>query len=133
MRIAAGILMIIVGFVSTSTRTWLSQIFAEDFFKIVGDLSLLTLVIGIVGGICAFRRRHKLIVLIGAIWVMCSSIVYSSFYLIVAITMFLKKASINRASINYVDYFGVSLGIIFILMGVLAFIFIKARLHEFNS
>lgn len=129
MRIAAGILMIIVGFISSLTRLWISQIFfAYPFFKIVGDLSLLTLIVGIVGAICAFKRRHKLIALIGAIWVMCSSIVYSSFYLI-----YITFATMHDASNNNVDYYWASPPIIFILISTLAVIFITARLREFDS
>ncbi len=106
MRIAAGILMIIAGFMSLSLTYPLVERFGETANSMVVPLSLLLLGLTAGGGSCAFKKKYYWWALVGAI---CS--VFTGFLHVL---------------------FG-ELGFILLPTGILAIIFLIKSKDEFDS
>ena len=106
MRVAAGILMIIVGFMSLSLSYLLVEMFGETANNIIVPLCLLLLGLTLGGGSSAFKKKYYWWALAGAI---CS--VFTGFLHVL---------------------FG-ELGFILLPMGILALILLIKRKGEFDS
>lgn len=123
MRVTAGILMMAVGLTSFATFYSLVEIFGDTISGIFVPLCLLSLSLTVGGGICAFGKRAYWWALTGAIL----SIIIAFTFLITSLSTFPiplhSGASILGASL---------LGIIFIVMAMLALIFLIMRRGEFK-
>ena len=124
MRVTAGILMILVGLTSFATLYSLVDIFGETTSIVFVFLCFLSLGLTWGGGICAFTKKAYWWALFGAI---CSVIVAFTF----TITSLSTFPVPLRSGASVVG--ATTLGIIFVLMGILAVIFLTKRRGEFQE
>ena len=114
--------MILLGFTSPATCQQLVEMFGETTSDIFVPLSVLSLGLPLAGGICALKKKAYWWALSGAI---CSVLVAFTFTITSLLTFpgpLHSGASVLGASL---------LGIIFIIMGILAIIFLTMRKDEF--
>ena len=127
MRKAAGILMIIVGCTLPAISAYLYEMLGETANSISIPLGFVLLGLIIGSGVCAFKKRHWGLALAGAICALC-----------VAVTLAITSLLTFPIPFSYYTHpdaalFGASiLGIIFILMGILAVVFLTKRKYEFE-
>ena len=124
MRIAAGILMIIVGFTSFATAQTLVEMFGETTGSVFVPLTFLALGLTWGGGICVFRKKAYWWALSGAI---CSMIIASTLT-ITSLSTFPFPLRFGASMVGTSLFY-----IIFVLMAILALIFLIKRKGDFQG
>jgi len=124
MRIAAGIMMMIVGFAQAATVTNLVELFEFDILYVVGFFWLLSMGLTWGGGVCAFRKKAYGWALAGAVWSIIGALALS----ITSVLTGPYPYPVYPILPGTVIFYG-----IFIVMSILALIFLVKREGEFEG
>ena len=135
-RIAAGILMIIVGIFSLSTPGMIAQALDLTATEIVGSAWIVCLALFLLGwigggGICAFIKKAWWWALSGAICSVLVGVIYTITSLITFPLPFYSFGKSNAAIAGTVIGAAI-IGCVLTLMGILAFIFLRKSKGQFR-
>lgn len=128
MRIAAGILMMVVGLASSGTLSFLVDIFGESVIGISVPLLLLLLAIILGGGIGTFIKKAYSLALVGAICSVLLAFTFTVTQLLAFLLPFHHYAHPAAAIIGTIFP-----GMILTLIGILAVVFLTKRRGEFQA